>query len=153
MRRLLVALAAAAFSGCAWLGHRDPIGRSISREVELSERSTLESHTRSRLAAIENALNGYIRAKGRVPRRLDELVPDHIAEIPEVVLGLKAHKDSSAVRYYPSAVIQGGQINGSAIDDTGGWGYAFTDKRVIVFVDCTHTSLDGTLWYQMRGVY
>jgi len=50
-------------------------------------------------------------------------------------------------------VIIDGQINGSELVDAGGWGYAFNESQVIVFLNCTHKSGSGQLWYQMRGTY
>ena len=144
---------AGALAGCAPLGPQDPASRRISDEVAVSERSSRGSVTISNLAMLERSINDFIHAKGRIPARLDELIPDYIAGIPEVTLGDRRHDDSKKVRYYPASVIQEGQINGAAIEDTGGWGYAFDDKQVIIFVDCTHKRPDGGLWYRARGVY
>lgn len=147
MRRLLlVGLAAAA--GCLL-----PKDRPISKEIANSERAVSESHTRSRLAALERSLNDFIRAKRRIPEDLHELVPDYLAEIPEASLGLSAHRDTAQVLYYPPEVIQNGQVDGTRISDGGGWGYVHNGRQVIVFVDCTHQRMDGVLWFRTRGVY
>lgn len=148
----LLALAAV-LTGCSMLMPKDPISSRISSEVARSEQLSLESRTLSSLAAIERSLNDYIRAKKGIPAKLDLLLPEYLAEIPAVVTGIIGHKDNSRVYYYKSDIIQGGQIDGARIDDTGGWGYVYNDQRVIIFVDCTHQTLNGGLWYQMRGVY
>ncbi len=148
----LLALAAA-LGGCSLLMPKDPISSRVSSEVARSEQLSLESHTLSSLAAIERSLNDYIRAKKGIPGKLDLLLPEYLAEIPAVVTGVPMHRDSSRVSYYNADTIQGGQIDGARIDDTGGWGYVYNDRQVIIFVDCTHKTLSGGLWYQMRGVY
>ena len=152
MRHLIVFVAALT-AACSWLPREERFTKGMSDEVALSSRRTLESHTLSRLAAIERSLNDYIQAKGRVPAKLSELVPEYLAEIPDTELGVSAHRDSSEVRYYPASVIAGGGINGAAITDSGGWGYVHNDRQVIVFVNCTHQRMDGSLWYKARGVY
>lgn len=140
-------------SGCASFSGKDgpPVG--IGDEVRRSERLALESQTLARLSAMERSLNDFIRAERRIPEKLEELVPKYLAEIPETALDVRAHKDTSEVRYYPPELIVDGQINGAALKDTGGWGYAHNARQVIVFVDCTHKMSDGKLWYRARGVY
>lgn len=152
MRYLIVFIAAGA-AACSFMPKEERFTQGMSDEVALSSKRTLESHTLSRLAAIERSLNDYIQAKGRIPAKLNELVPEYLAEIPDAEVGFKSHRDSSEVHYYPAAVIAGGGINGAAIDDSGGWGYAHNDRQVIVFVNCTHKRMDGSLWYKARGVY
>ncbi|MBI5594480.1 MAG: hypothetical protein HY928_00170 [Elusimicrobia bacterium] len=152
MRYLIVFIAAGA-AACSFLSKDERFTKGMSDEVALSSRRTLESHTLSRLAALERSLNDYIQAKGRIPAKLTDLVPEYLAEIPDAEVGLASHRDTSEVRYYPASVITGGGINGAAIDDSGGWGYAYNDRQVIVFVNCTHQRMDGSLWYKSRGVY
>jgi len=132
---------------------RDPVATRVSNEVALSDRRMVESMTLSRLAAIERSLNDFIQAKRRVPQTLDELIPEYLAEIPEVVLGIRGVNDTRGVRRYSPEVIQDGQINGAMLDNTGGWGYVYNQDQVIVFVDSTAKRLDGSLWYKARGVY
>jgi len=154
------ALAAAALlSGCSWSLMRGEGGRAAvpardaNDEIRRSERSASESHTISRLSAIERSINDFIQAEHRIPNSLDDLIPKYIAEIPEAELGVRSHKDSNIVRYYPREIIVGGQVNGSRLKDTGGWGYVHNDRQVIIFVDCIHKMMDGKFWYQARGVY
>jgi hypothetical protein len=135
------------------LAPRDPVAARVSSEVALSDRRMQESMTLSRLAAIERSLNDFIQAKRRIPQALDELVPEFLAEIPEVVLGIRGINDTRSVRRYPPETIQDGQINGALLDNTGGWGYVYNRDQVIVFVDSTAKRLDGSLWYKARGVY
>ena len=153
MRIAWLVCAAALASACAFISREYRFPKGMSDEVARSVRRSAESQTLSRMAALERSLNDFIQAKGRIPDRLSELVPEYIAGIPETELGLKAHKDTSETRYYPPAVIVGGGINGSALGDSGGWGYAYNERQVIVFVDCTHQRMDGSLWYKTRGVY
>jgi len=149
----LLVLVVMSLSACGYVYRKDSIDKGISPEVEASELRVLESHTLSRLAAIERSLNDFIRGEGRIPKKLNELVPRYIAEIPEVELGYRGHRPNDEIRYYGSSVIVDGQINGAMLDDTGGWGYAFNDRRVIIFVDSTRKRADGTPWYRSRGVY
>ncbi|MBI3300388.1 MAG: hypothetical protein HYZ75_19655 [Elusimicrobia bacterium] len=153
MRPTLILVTAALLSSCAFMASEERFPKGMSDEVVRSTRRTAESHTLSRMAALERSLNDYIQAKGKIPDKLTELVPEYIGEIPEAELGIKEHKDTEETRYYPPSVIVGGGINGSALGDSGGWGYAFNERQVIVFVDCTHQRMDGSLWYKTRGVY
>lgn len=151
MRALILAFAAcfAVLVGCGNLMSRDRVSRDVAAEVARSDRLSDESLTLSRLTALERSLSDYIRAKGKVPSRLDVLIPEYLADIPEAVLGVKGHKDTNEVHYYSPDVISGGVINGAAIKDRGGWGYAFNGQRVIIFADCTHTAVSGRAWYQL----
>ncbi|MFH1726358.1 MAG: hypothetical protein ABII00_17240 [Elusimicrobiota bacterium] len=153
MRRAFCVFIGASLIGCAVATREDRITRDMSDEVARSERGAFESHTRARLAALERSLNDFIRAEGRIPASLDELVPQYLAEIPEVELGVAGHKDTSAVVYYDQDVISDGQVNGALLRDSGGWGYVFSDRQVVVFIDCTHKRMDGEFWYKARGVY
>ncbi|HAH08100.1 MAG TPA: hypothetical protein DCM05_16510 [Elusimicrobia bacterium] len=158
--RMTVALAASlAWTGCSTgsgglnLDSGPTTTREMTDEVRRSERLTLESLTLSRLSAIERSLNDFIRAERRIPKRLEELVPKYLAEIPEAETGVRGHKDNSGVRYYAPSIIVDGQVNGTKLKDTGGWGYVHNEQQVIVFVDCVHKMMDGKFWYQARGVY
>jgi hypothetical protein len=122
-------------------------------EIAASERRSLESHTLSRLAALERSLNDFVQREGRVPASLDELVPKYLAGIPEVELGSRRHNESNQVTYYPAEAIVDGQVNGALLKDTGGWGFVSNGRQVILFVDCVHKMMDGSFWYQARGVY
>lgn len=153
MKRIIGAVLIAASAGCSMRYFDSGLNKNASAQVMESERRTLESHTLSSLAAIERSLNDFVQRHHRIPKNLDELVPDFLAEIPTVELGLSGYKNTSEVAYYDPSVIVDGQINGAAIDDKGGWGYAHNDRQVIVFVDCTRKRMDGTLWYRARGVY
>jgi hypothetical protein len=124
-----------------------------SSEIAAAEMGALESQTRARLSVLERGLNEYIQAKGEVPDKLDVLIPDYVAEVPETLTGIKECRDSAHVFYYKPEVIIDGVIDGSKLRGAGGWGYVFNDERVIIFVDCTRKSKNGTLWYNVRGVY
>lgn len=154
LRKGMLFAAAAALAGCMGGLRGETGGKDISEEVAQSVRRASESHTLSRLAALERSLNDYIQAKGNIPPKLNVLVPDYIAEIPEAELGLpRDHIDKNVISYYPAGIISDGQINGALIKDTGGWGYVFNDRQVIVFIDCVHKRMDGSPWYQARGVF
>jgi len=144
-------------SACAWRLTRGEAGpapaREVNDDIRRSERSSFESHTISRLSVIERSLNDFIQAEKRIPKTLQELIPKYLADVPEAEPGVPGHKDSNAVKYYPAEIIVGGQINGSRLKDTGGWGYAHNERQVIIFVDCVHKMMDGKFWYQARGVY
>lgn len=135
--------------GCAGLFSNDPTAMNVSAEIARSETMAAESLTMSRLSAIERSMADYIKAKGAVPKTLDELVPEYLAEVPDVTLGIRGHRDTKEVVYYPPSAIQNNVINGTEIRDRGGWGYAFNGERVIVFVDCTHPSTKRRPWYRM----
>ena len=151
MSRNFFALAAIAvgLTGCAGYLGQDKISSQVSAEVARSDRMSYESLTLSRLTALERSISDYIRAEERVPDRLEALIPKYLAEIPEAVLGIKGHKETNEVHYYPPDVITGGVVNGAAIGDRGGWGYAFNGQRVIIFADCTHQAASGQAWYQI----
>jgi len=153
MRNAIVIVLASAVSGCSMQYFESKMDQGVSEQVAESERRTLESHTLVSLAALERSVNDFVQARRRIPKTLDELVPEFLAEIPTVELGIKGYKPSSNVAYYPSSVIIDGRINAAALDDSGGWGYAFNNRQVIVFVDCTRKRMNGTLWYLARGVY
>jgi hypothetical protein len=102
---------------------------------------------------MERSLNDFIQAEGRIPKKLEELMPKYLADIPETELSVRGHKDTNAVTLYGPEIISGGRINGAKLQDTGGWGYVYNDRQVILFVDCVHKMMSGKLWYEARGVY
>lgn len=153
MKRLTSVLAVMLLGACAYQTREERFPKGMSDDVARSVRRSAESQTLSRLASLERSLNDFIQAKGRIPAKLAELVPEYLAQVPDVELGMKEHKDAPDVHYYPASVIVGGGINGAALSDSGGWGYVHNDRQVIVFVDCTHARMDGSLWYKARGVF
>jgi len=141
-------------SGCAGWVAEEASGSNIDDALARSARRSEESHTLSRLAALERSVNDFIQAKGRIPTDLNDLIPEFIAEIPDTELGVpRGHRGKNNVEYYQAGIILDGQVNGALIKDSGGWGYVFNDRQVIIFVDCTHKRMDGSPWYQARGVY
>ncbi|PCI38997.1 MAG: hypothetical protein COB53_03940 [Elusimicrobia bacterium] len=153
MKDAVVIVLAVVLSGCSAQVFNMKLDQGQSLEVAASERRAFESQTLVSLAALERSINDYVQSRRQIPKKLDELVSDFLAEIPTVELGIKGYKPTAKVAYYPASVIVDKQINGAALDDTGGWGYTFNDRQVIVFVDCTRKRMNGTLWYQARGVY
>lgn len=150
MRKLLF-LAAAALAACG--GLRDEAARELDATFKSSELQVKESRTLASLGKLEASLADYAKHEGKVPQRLEDLIPKYLAEMPAVELGLRAHRDASGAKTYPGSVLRGGQVDGTRIGDSGRWGYVFTEERAVVFVDCSHLSSRGKPWYQERGVY
>lgn len=148
---LFVLLCASLLAGCG-LG-RDEISRKVDSDVRESDVMIRESRTLSSLAKLEEALAAYIKHEGKIPAKLDQLIPQYLGEIPTVEIGVKGHSDNALVKIYPADVLRDGQITGTRILDTGKWGYVFNDRQVVVFVDCTHNTSRGKPWFQERGVY
>jgi hypothetical protein len=151
---LLLALALPMLAGCGLFSGR-PVRRSgndVEAALESSERSARESRTISNLAALEKSLGDFVRHEGRIPENLDLLVPKYAAEIPPVDTGVGGHRASSNVTYYRSDVIRDRVVDGSRLKDTGGWGYAYNDRQVILFVDCTHSNSRKRPWYREAGI-
>lgn len=146
-----VALAALAFSACRLF--QDQSAQDVEAKAQEMDQRAKESQTLTSRAKIEEALGAYVKEQGKIPASLKDLVPKYLAVIPAVELGLSAHRDTARVTIYQSSILRDGQIDGSKIDDRGGWGYVFNDRQVVVFVDCTHQSSRGRGWYLERDVY
>lgn len=134
------------------LGLRDPAPTSeLDHEFANSERANRESRTVSNLAALEKSLDDYVHHEGKIPEKLDLLIPKYAAEIPQADTGVRGHRASADVTYYGSGVIRDKVVDGTRLKDTGGWGYAYNSRQVIVFVDCTHASSRKRPWYREIG--
>jgi hypothetical protein len=129
------------------------ISDEVSRTIRDSEARSRQSRTMSSLSKLEEAVASFVKIENRIPKNLFELVPKYLAEMPPAELGVRGHRDRDTVKIYPSTVLRDGQIDGSQIKDTGGWGYVHSDNQIVIFIDCTHQSRDGKLWYQEHGVY
>ncbi|MDE2040333.1 MAG: hypothetical protein KGO96_09655 [Elusimicrobia bacterium] len=144
----LTLLVVAALAGCADApldsGRRSD---DVDRTVSAVEAGARESRTLASLAKIEESLAAYIGSEKRIPETLDVLVPQYLAAIPPVELGVRGHRDTNRVELYPQSLLRDGQIDGSRLKDTGRWGYVHNDHQVVVFIDCTHRSPSGTPWY------
>ncbi|MBI5200812.1 MAG: hypothetical protein HY925_04415 [Elusimicrobia bacterium] len=151
MKGASLALLAALFAGCSFLSFRDSAKDDLDADIEKSERSERESRTVTALSLLERSVNDYYQHEGKIPDKLDKLVPKYLAEIPQADTGIRGHGASSSVRYYPSTVIRDGVVDGTRLKDSGAWGYAFNDRRVIVFVDCTHPNSKQKPWYRQPG--
>lgn len=123
----------------------------VSQNVRDSERQAKEIHTLSSLAKFEESISAYYQTENKIPVNLQKLIPKYIAAIPSVETGV--HQDSNKILVYPRDVLRDGQIDGSKLKDSGGWGYVFNERQVIIFVDCTHKSGQGHPWYRARGVF
>ncbi|MBI4425072.1 MAG: hypothetical protein HY554_15175 [Elusimicrobia bacterium] len=123
----------------------------LTSEVDRSERGARESRTLSSLVAVTDRLRDYLTHEGKVPEKLDLLIPKYLPDIPAADAATAGHTVSDRVTYYPSRVIRDGAIDGSQLKDTGHWGYAFNDRQVVFFVDCTHANTRSRPWYRERG--
>ena len=147
---------AAAFGGCSWFGWGrgdgggSPVSETFAKQSDIKAQ---ESRTLSGLATLESSLHDYIKGEGKIPEKIEDMIPKYLAEVPLTELGVSKHSDSSNVQRYPSGVIRDGVIDGAQLKDTGYWGYAHNDRQVIIFVDCTHTNSRGKPWFKERGVF
>ncbi|MCX5796019.1 MAG: hypothetical protein NTY77_11040 [Elusimicrobia bacterium] len=138
-------------AGCRSLGLKDESSGELERNFQESDRQVGETRTLAGLAAMETALTSFVKGERRIPERLDELVPKYLSQIPSVDIVVSGHHETNAVRYYPSDLLRGGQLDGTKLKDTGKWGYVHNERQVVIFVDCTHPSSRGKPWYQERG--
>lgn len=152
MRKLTLA-AALALTGCASMIGKDSIERDVETTVRDNERAVIEARTLSGLARLESSVSDYIKHEGKIPAKLEALIPKYLGELPTVEIGIPGHRDNTDVKVFPADVLRDGVINGTRLQDTGRWGYVFNERQVVVFVDCTHQSTRGRPWYLERGVY
>jgi hypothetical protein len=143
-----LALGAAACRGML----REDISPEVEQTFQEADTRARESRTLSGLAKLEEGLSDYVKAEKKIPKRLEDLIPKYLAEMPTVELPVRGHQDTARVEVYPPEVLRDGRVDGSRLKDTGRWGYVFNDRQVVVFVDCTHKSGRGPAWYQERGV-
>src|SRR5258708_1944688 len=75
-------------AGCAFsFGSKQ---KNLSPAEAVFQRSDIYSHesrTLSGLATLENGVNDYIKDQGKIPEKLEDLVPQYLAQIPLVELG------------------------------------------------------------------
>ncbi|MCX5789978.1 MAG: hypothetical protein NTX64_15960 [Elusimicrobia bacterium] len=141
---------ATSLSACAFFGAEHGTAE-LDSAVARSDRVLRESKTVSSLAAIEKSLDDYVQHEGKIPARLDVLIPKYAAEIPLADPAVSRHAASNDVTYYPSNVIRDGVVDGTRIKDSDGWGYAANDRQIIIFVNCTHTNSHNRPWYREPG--
>jgi hypothetical protein len=153
VNKLLLAVAALGLAGCASVIGRDSIERDVENTVRDNERSVIEARTLSGLARLESSVSDYIKHEGKIPAKLDALIPKYLGELPMVELGVQGHRDTTDVKVFSADVLRDGVLNGTRLTDTGRWGYVFNERQVVLFVDCTHQSTRGRPWYLERGVY
>lgn len=110
-----------------------------------------EGKTKSSLAALRESIQVYAYdAKGKLPAKLEELVPKYASEIPPA--HVEKHAASTAVTSYGAEVCAGAggiQLDTSKLKDTGGWGFVADPKAKCagrVFVDCAHDDIQGKPW-------
>lgn len=155
MRRFSAVLAALFFSGCrvGFGGRRAPAPPAPILEITELERALMESRTLSNLAALEAALGQFIAKEGKAPAKLEELIPKYISELPPLELGFLGHKTGKGSLRYPPELIQNEILEGSRLEDSGLWGYAGSGLKGKVFVDCSHSTSRGILWYREKGMF
>lgn len=155
MMRLVAALTALSagvlLSACGAF-KEDKMSRDVDANVAAVELQAKEAHTLSSLSKLDDAIAAYIKDTRRIPTNLEALVPKYIGEVPDVELGLRGYRDTTKVTIYPPTILRDGQIDGMLIKDTGGWGYVYNDRQVVVFVDCTQKSSRNRAWYLERGL-
>lgn len=152
MKRLGIMALAASLAGCGTFGG-DRIEQEVATSIRDNDRQVLESRTLGSLAKLEASIADYIKTEGRIPAKLEDLIPKYLAEMPTVETGVSKHRENSAAKIYPADVLRDGVVQGTRISDSGRWGYVFNERQVVVFVDCTHQDSKGNPWYQQRGVY
>ena len=150
MRTTIMLVLAASLSACAFFGAEHGTAE-LDSALARSDRVLRESKTVSSLAAIEKSLDDYVQHEGKIPARLDVLIPKYAAEIPLADPAVSRHAASNNVTYYPSSVIRDGVVDGTRIKDSDGWGYAANDRQIIIFVNCTHTNSHDRPWYREPG--
>jgi len=148
----LAALLSLALAGCRGLGLKEEPAAELERDFQNSDREVRETRTLSGLAQIETALAGYVREQRRIPKKLSDLVPKYLADIPAVDAAAGGHQETSEVKYYPADLLRDGEVDGTRLRDTGRWGYVHNDRQVVIFVDCTHPSSRGRPWYREKGI-
>ena len=159
MRAMVLAAAAltaaGALSGCGGnASERDArISSDVEQNVQEADTRAQELRTLASLAKIEESVANYVKTENKIPDNLEQLIPKYLAEVPPVEIGVRGHRDNNQVRLYTASVLRDGQIDGSQLKDTGRWGYVHNDRQVVVFVDCTHLSRQGSPWYQAHGAY
>jgi hypothetical protein len=150
-----LAVFAAGLSGCStwanWTG-KDEASADFEKAATADDARVREDKTRTNLSHLETAVADYVKNEGKVPEKLDALVPKYLPAIPSVEVAA-CGGDSNLVEKYPSNVLRDGKVDGARIHGAGRWGYVYDDARVVVFVDCLKPSMDGVPWYQVRGIY
>lgn len=154
--KTLLAVAATAvlsstLSGCAMFG-KDDSAVEFDKDTGAADTQMLEDKARTNLGTIEAALADYVKEKGAVPEKLDQLIPKYLAAIPPLDVPA-CGRETERVQNYPPEVLRDGQVDGARLLGTGRWGYVYDQTRVVVFVDCLKTSGKGVPWYQERGVF
>lgn len=150
MKARLALLLAASLAGCAFGGSSR--GRAPKHRLTEAERLAAESQALSSLAALEAAVAGFAKTKGAPPRRLEDVVPLYLPEMPVLDLGLEAHPLTRESSLFPAEILQDGAPDPARLRDSGRWGY-IAGAAPLVFIDCTHQSSRLRPWHLERGVF
>lgn len=151
-KRILVAAIATAMAGCQ-AAREERLSQEMADSIRKTDSLARESRTLSGLAKIEESIAAYLRTERKIPPNIELLIPKYLAEVPSVDIPVRGHKETNGVKIYDARVLRDGKVDGSQVEDGGGWGYVFNDRQVVVFVDCTHPASNGQPWYSQKGAY
>ena len=98
---------------------------------------------------LRSALEDY-RSKNHAayPSRLEDLVPQYLAQIPPIQVG--PHASTTQVDPFGPEICAPGGPNPGKVKDSGHWGYVSDPKAPCwggVFIDCSHKDADGRGYY------
>lgn len=98
---------------------------------------------------LRSALAGYRAAhQGAYPARLEDLVPEYAAAVPEVQVD--GHPRSSQVEDFGAEICAPGGPDPRRVRDSGRWGYVNDPKAPCwggVFLDCSHQDAEGRSFF------
>src|ERR1700692_3578513 len=96
----LCAVLIAGLSSCGTMRKDDPPSE-VDKNAQNVHFKNKETRTLSNLAKLEASIAAYVEAEKKIPENLDALVPQYLADVPTVELGLSRHRDNNAVKIYP----------------------------------------------------
>lgn len=127
----------------------DALERNAGKAKEdaiLLNRKAKEGATKGNLGALRSALAVHYGDKeGYYPRKLEEVVPIYLEEVPCVKLGIDKHRETNEIVNVVSSSFDKGKLK-----DTGKWFYWCNSERTQarVFIDCTCLDSKGQRIYE-----
>lgn len=108
-----------------------------------------QAPTPATVMMMRSALEDY-RAKhhNAYPSRLEDLVPESLARIPEISVG--KHAATEVVDSFGAEICAPGGPDPARVKDSGHWGYVNDPKSPCwggIFIDCTHKDADGRAFF------
>jgi len=98
---------------------------------------------------MRSALEDYrVKHHNAYPSRLEDLVPESLARIPEIAVG--KHGAAEQVDSFGAEICSPGGPDPARVKDSGHWGYVNDPKSPCwggIFIDCTHKDADGRAFY------